>query len=100
MATAGEIARLRRLVNDPDHLEFSDEDLNEVLERQEMNYSLAASELWGVKAGNYSSLVTVTESGSTRNLSDLHKQALLMQKFYQDSSGAVTRTRIGRIVRE
>lgn len=101
MATVDEIARLRRLVNDPEHLEFSDADLSETLDRSELDFNLAASELWGIKAGSYSSLVNVTESGSTRNLSDLHAQALKMQGFYSQGSGAsVTRTRIGRIVRE
>jgi hypothetical protein len=39
---------------------------------------------WSGRAAAYSKFVTVSESGSTRSLSDVHKQALDMLKYWTD----------------
>lgn len=41
---------------------------------------------WSGRAAAYSKFVTVSESGSTRSLSDVHKQALDMLKYWTDRS--------------
>lgn len=102
MATAADIARLRLLVGDPSEEEVSDYTLEVTLDAMAGNVNRAASEIWGIRAASFSQLVNTTESGSTRNLGDLYKNAMAMKAHY-DSLGVegVTRgrTRIGRIVR-
>ena len=103
MATPAEVARLRLLIGDPTEEEVSDYTIEITLDAMGGNTNRAASELWSIRAAQFSSLVNTTESGSTRNLGDLYKNAMAMKMHY-DSLGVegVTRgrTRIGRIVRE
>lgn len=49
----------------------------------------AASDVWAAKASKYAGLVDITESGSTRKLSSLYKQAMEMAKYYADKSDGV-----------
>lgn len=42
----------------------------------------AAAAIWGERAAAYAGVVDTTESGSTRRLSQLHTQALAMQRFW------------------
>jgi hypothetical protein len=43
---------------------------------------MTSSLLWEFKAATYAEMVTMNESGSSRNLSDLHKQALAMVAYF------------------
>ncbi len=54
-----------------------------------VNLDRAAMLVWERKAARYADLVTTSESGSTRQLSDLHKNALAMARSYREkvSSG-------------
>jgi len=103
MATQENIDKLRLLLGNPSEDELSDVQLGAILDGVEDNLNLAAAEGWGIRAASYSSLVNVSESGSSRQLGELYKNALAMQAHYagQISGPAVTagRTRIGRIVR-
>ena len=101
MADAADIIRVRRLINDPEHEELTDEDIAAILDGVEGNINAAVAEAWGVKAAHYSTLVNVSESGSTRNLGDLYKNAMAMQSYYSVAGIQVSagRTRIGKIVR-
>lgn len=75
----------------------------------ESQLNRACATIWQMRAGRYHTLVTTGESGSTRQLSDLHKNALDLAKYYSDLAAKqeaveeeeavpkVTRTR--RIVR-
>lgn len=47
------------------------------------NLFFAAADIWGVKAGTYAGLVNVSESGSSRSLGDLLKQAKEMEAYYR-----------------
>lgn len=102
MATAEEIARLRSFTGDPSEEEFSQFQLNGILDAMAGNINRAASEVWGIKAARFSNFVNVTESGSSRNLGDLYKNAMAMKTHY-DGLGvegtARGRTRIGKIRR-
>lgn len=51
-----------------------------------IDYDAAARHIWSIKAARYAALVDVSESGSSRKLSDLHKNALAMVKQYTPSS--------------
>lgn len=67
------------------------------------NLYLAAAEIWGVKAGTYAGLVNVTESGSSRSLGDLLKQAKEMEAYYRqrgEAAGGVAATTDGPVIRQ
>lgn len=102
-APQDQIDALRRLIDDPDKTEFSDVDLGLILDGLSGDVNKAASESWSIKASRYSRLVDITESGSSRKLGDLYKNALAMKAIYDGKAeeGISTRgrTRIGRIVR-
>ena len=82
MATAEEIAAFRLLiVEEKDELPYSDAKLSERLDLATSREALAA-EIWREKAANFAHLVSVSESGSSRQLSDLHKNALAMAETF------------------
>lgn len=105
---ATQLATLRAMVNDPagDEQAFSDDEYATALDNFGADLNATAAYFWGLKASQYSDLVNVNESGSSRNLGDLYKNALELQKYYAGQvAGAVTatggkrKTRIGQIVR-
>lgn len=53
------------------------------------NVEAATANLWRQKAARYSGLVDVSEAGSSRKFSDLHKNALAMAGKYEAISGGV-----------
>lgn len=71
---------------------------------------LATAEAWEVRASRYHALVNMAESGSSRNMGDMYKNAIDMAKYYRgkhndaihDPEEPVVkgrRTQTGRIVR-
>lgn len=86
MATASEIAYVRQLINEPDDSNgWNDERIDEFIENNReadgtVNLKLPASDIWGVKAVAFSKMVDVSESGSTRKMSQLFENALKLQK--------------------
>lgn len=90
MATAEQIAALRLLIAEPDDAEpFTDVFLNSVVDGAS-DLDSAAADLWRYKAASAADLVNVSESGSSRSLSDLHRNALEMAKTFDSKSSAVT----------
>ncbi len=78
MATAEEIAAFRLLINESeDKLPYDDTTLSARLDAA-LSPQGRAAEVWREKAAAYADLVSVSESGSSRQLSDLHKNALAM----------------------
>lgn len=53
------------------------------------NTAYAAADIWAVKAGTFAGLVNVSESGSSRNLGDLLKQAKEMEAHYRKRGDAI-----------
>lgn len=104
MATADEIAAFRLLIDEQtDKLPYSDAVLGVRLDAAASPESLAA-QIWREKAAGYAALVNVSESGSSRNLSDLHKNALAMAaeltKVDPAATATTTRgTRMSRLTR-
>lgn len=77
MATESQIARLRRVTDLSDEDEtYTDGLLSALID--EIGLETAASTIWREKAAGYASLIDVTESGSSRRLSQLHDQAIKM----------------------
>ena len=105
MATAEEIAAFRLLISEEkDELPYSDAILGARLDSAASNESLAA-QIWREKAATFAGLVSVSESGSSRQLSDLHANALKMAEHFVQAdptapgSAAVRGTRMSRLTR-
>lgn len=106
MATAEQIAGLRLLIAEAaDELPYSDQVLEERIDGAATLQGLAA-EIWTEKAARYAELVSVSESGSSRQLSDLHDNALTMAKHFTSidpqtpgTGSAVRGTRMSRLTR-
>lgn len=82
MASPEDIATLRGLVGEPDDSNgWTDEKLGDIIDG-ETSLNLAASKVWVLKAGQFAHLVDVSESGSSRKLSDLRKNAMEMGSYY------------------
>ncbi len=62
---------------------FTDNELALILVRCNYNIYAASAEGWYVKAGMFSMMIDVDESGSNRNLSDIFKHALSMGDRYR-----------------
>ena len=74
MAIPEEIAQLRLLIGTTD---LNDDQLGAILDA-EGSIEGAAAAVWESKAASSATLVNVSESGSSRSLSDVHKNALAM----------------------
>lgn len=106
MATAEAIAAFRLLIDESaDKLPYDDVALSARLDGAVSTYGLA-TEIWREKAAAYAALVNVSESGTSRSLSDLHKNALAMAKALGEAdpsapgSGAAVRgVRMQRLTR-
>jgi hypothetical protein len=84
MADLEDIARLRRLIGEPDDVEpWTDEVLAGIIDDNE-DLNSAALEVWEAKASEAASFVDTTESGSSRRMSQLHDQALKMVSYYRN----------------
>jgi hypothetical protein len=102
MATADEIATFRLLIAEPDEETYTDAQLSEILDASASG-NAAAAQIWTQKAASAATLVNVSESGSSRSLGDLQKNALAMAKVFGDAVEGDQSTspgvRISRIVR-
>lgn len=84
MAEKAAIDALRLLISEPDDkAPYDDIALSIRLDASPSTQGLAA-DIWREKAASYAALVNVSESGSSRSLSDLHKNALAMAKALGD----------------
>lgn len=83
MATAEEIALVREYINElTDENGWSDARITTFVDAV-TSLPYAAADIWAVKAGTYAGLVDVSESGSSRKLGDLLKQAQSMEAYYR-----------------
>lgn len=86
MATSTDIEELRDYVGEPDNTSgWTDQKLGAYVDRGPTLFDAAAS-VWGAKAASYAKLVNVSESGSSRNLGELQKNALAMSAYYRAMS--------------
>lgn len=75
MPTESEIASLRRATGlEADDETYTDELLDGILE--DLGFDAAVKAIWREKAATYAGLVDMTESGSSRRLSQLSENAL------------------------
>lgn len=99
--------RLRRMVGDrippggnTDGTDtfFSNEEITDLIEEAEGNLNVAAYAGWTAKMAEYAEFVDIDESGSTRRLSQLYKNAALMQAHYGKFMVALDAALVGRVV--
>lgn len=83
MATPEEIAELRRMIGEPDSDPPWDDTSLTALIDGSSSMNVAAKKAWEQKAAAYASMVDVSESGSSRRLSQLQEQALRMVSYYR-----------------
>jgi hypothetical protein len=81
--TLEDLTVLRHYIDEQDTTIYADAFLVDVIERNDGDLNAAASEVWGMKAARFSKLVDVTESGSSRKLSDKAKNAASMAAYYK-----------------
>lgn len=83
MASPEDIATLRDLVAEPDDTNgWTDAKLGALLDTP-MTINASASHVWSVKAAELATLVDVAESGSSRKLGDLYKNAKEMAAHFK-----------------
>lgn len=79
MATESEIQEARRRTDGA--VKYTDKQIGDHLDRGGTVFDFARL-YWEEKAATFSTLSDVSESGSSRKLSDLHKNALNMAKYF------------------
>jgi hypothetical protein len=98
MATEGQILTLRQMVNEDDECGgWDDEKLAAAIDGTD-TLNAAAAQVWYLKAGQYASLVDVSESGSSRKLSDLRKNATEMGELYAGIDAGAIDTTTGPVI--
>jgi hypothetical protein len=104
VATVDEIAAFRLLIAESaDVMPYDDISLTTRLDAAESPQALAR-EIWLEKAAKFAQLVNVSESGSSRSLSDLHKNALAMAAGFGAATpdapgGPISGVRMHRLTR-
>lgn len=81
MASAGDIATVRRNVNESTTVIYSDGTIGTYIDAN--GVTGASAIIWREKAARYSELVNVSESGASHSYSDLYKAALAMASKYE-----------------
>jgi len=90
MASEEQIAILRRMTGEMTDAEpFDDAYLATVIDAAS-SMDLAALAIWEQKAASSASMVDMTESGSSRRLSQVHDQNLKMVAYYRGRSNVDT----------
>lgn len=78
-----QVALLRKMVDEPTTAVYSDDELYLVLSQAEMDLDAASAEIWGMKAARFAGLVDTSESGSSRSMSQLYRNALQMKTMHE-----------------
>lgn len=104
MATPEQIAELRFNIKEPNNVEpYTDEFLGAMIDAYGVNTS--TSKVWTGKAASVAHLMDISEGGSSRKMSDLHKNYLTIAAAYEDGTAdpsgdayvAPTTSRITRV---
>lgn len=84
------LLQLRRMTaeTDMDSSDYSDEDMDAAIIAAEGNLRAAAAQIWDEKAAALAGLVDVTESGSSRRMSQASANALALARSYRDGDVA------------
>lgn len=93
------VQELRSMVGDTN---YSDQELAELIVAKDGSLNGAAAFIWQGKVTESVGLVDISESGSSRKMSNVHTQNLAMAEYYRgladnDSDTAVNGRRRGRV---
>lgn len=98
MASGDQIRDVRERVAEPDDSNgWSDERLARAIDGT-TTLNAAAARVWSEKAATFAELVDVSESGSSRKLSDLRKNALEMSAHYGSLDAVATEAASGPVI--
>jgi len=82
MASVDELAALRRAADLlADDTTYTDTLIGTLIDSLGVNGAVAV--VWREKAAKYASMVSMSEAGSSRNLSDMYDRAVEMQALYE-----------------
>lgn len=73
--------------------EYSDVQIQELL-NDGKTVNEVSRDIWTSRAAQYSSMVNVSESGSSRSMGDLYKNALAMADRFRDEEAALEEPKI------
>lgn len=59
---------------------------SQVIDLNDGNMTRSAAQVWEIRAGRYHGLVNISESGSSRNMGDMYKNAIEMAKYYRQKA--------------
>ena len=85
MASEVQIQQLREAIDEPTEDRYSSDTLNTLIDTLG-TVEAVAERVWATKAAGYAGLVDVSEAGASHHLSDLHKHAMEMAKFYGEKA--------------
>lgn len=88
MASASDVATVRRNVNESTDVDYGDEDIALLVDAHGVAGTTAG--IWREKAAKFADLVNVSESGASHSYSDLHKAALSMAARWEKISADET----------
>lgn len=66
---------------------ITQEQLGQILDKNEGNFLASAADVWEIRAGRYHTMVNISESGSSREMGKLYENALNMAKYYRGRLG-------------
>lgn len=96
MATTDQIAQLRILIGEPNDVDpWTDEFLGQLIDTAG-TVDKAAQTFWRGKAASSAHLVDISEGGSSRKMSDVHKNYLAMAGTFADPGEALPAARPAR----
>lgn len=84
MATDAQVALLRPMIDEPTQDTYNDASLKTIIDQAGGDLDLAAAVIWEQKAAGYSTLVDVSESGSSRSMSQAFKNAQSQASYYRN----------------
>lgn len=87
MATESDISTVREFVNEPDDSNgWTAVRIGALIDANNEDLRATAADIWTSKASSFSMLVDVSENGSSRKMSDIHKNALAMARQFRSES--------------
>lgn len=89
MATAADIAAVRKHTNEKTDDDFTDEGIGAYLDVLGSVFAAAAA-VWWDKAAKYADLVDSIEAGVNHQFSQLHKQAIKMAELFEKKAASGT----------
>lgn len=89
MATTDEIATVKAMLGSFAS-QFTDTDIGLAIDAAGGDLNLVAGEYWGQIAASTATMVNISESGSSRSMGDVYKNAIAMSKFYSGKSETET----------